>query len=58
MHIEWLYEGRKFRLVDTAGLLRIGINRKLLHSKREKRVHKMQSLVGRYDLSLPGTQVG
>ena len=57
--MEWTYNQRLFRLVDTAGLTRIRPDRKLLEdSGWEKKNFKMQGKVGKYfdKYTLPGVE--
>lgn len=42
MHVEWAYQDRLFRLVDTAGLTRMRVNKKLLLGVSEKRFNRSQ----------------
>jgi hypothetical protein len=48
---------RTFKLVDTAGLLKISPDKKLLASGEEKRRLRHMETTGRFDKSLPGVQV-
>lgn len=60
VHVEWTYNKRLFRLVDTAGLTRIRPDRKLLEdSGWEKKNFKMQEKVGKYfdKYTLPGIEL-
>eukprot|EP01038_Epipyxis_sp_PR26KG_P004256 gene4256-6035_t len=59
INVEWNYEGRKFRLVDTAGLTRLRTNKELLQSNYDTKRGKIIDAVGTNHLpsvKLPGIQ--
>ncbi len=57
VHVGWSFKNRQFRLVDTAGLLKIRPKERMMDASMEKRRMRLLESVGRYDTSLPGVQV-
>lgn len=58
--VEWSFEGRGFKLVDTAGLTRISTNKKLLEGVQEKKLRPIHEVIGKLakneSITLPGIQ--
>lgn len=56
--VEWEYEERKFKLVDTAGLTRITTNRSLLEGIKEKKLLPIQDIIGKVAADFPSPLPG
>lgn len=56
--VEWEYDNRPFRLVDTAGLTRISTNRNLLAGVKEKKMRPLHDVIGKHAANDPVTLPG